>query len=216
MEVFAMASVQVSSNGSRFGQAIALRQFQLTADEPLALGGDNRGPTPTELVLAGLGSCKAITIQMYAERKGWPVDRVSVEVESQTVDRQTTIVAHLTLEGDLSDEQRQRLREIGDRCPVHRLLAGTVDIQTHFVPAPAPYRAVSCTFYDELEALATLKQPCLIIYRSDTGAEASREGRIVDFFSVDKAEFLKLDDDTTIRLDHLIAVDGKPVRFSDG
>ena len=69
-----MVSVQVSSNGSRFGQAIAIRQFQLTADEPLALGGEDRGPTPTELVLAGLGSCKAITMQMYAERKGWPMD----------------------------------------------------------------------------------------------------------------------------------------------
>lgn len=208
-----MASVQVSSNGSRFGQAIALRQFQLTADEPLALGGEDRGPTPTELVLAGLGSCKAITMQMYAERKGWPLDRVSVSVESQTVGRQTTIVAHLTLEGELSDEQRDRLREIGDRCPVHRLLAGTVDIQTLF--APAPYQAVSCTYYDELEALATLRKSCLIIYRNETGAEVSRKGRIVDFFSADRAEFLKLDDGTDIRLDRLIEVDGKPVRFND-
>lgn len=137
-----MASVNVSSNGSRFGQDIAIRQFQLTADEPTSLGGDDRGPTPTELVMAGLGSCKAITIQMYAERKGWPLESVSVAVESQTVERQTMIFAHLTLEGDLSDEQRDRLREIGDRCPVHRLLAGTVDIQTRFA---APYRAESCT-----------------------------------------------------------------------
>ena len=98
---------------------------------------------------------------------------------------------------------------------VHRLLVDTVDIQTRFGPTTAPYQSVSCTYYDELEALATLKRSCPIIYRSDTGAEVSCEGRIVDFFSVDKAEFLKLDDGTTIRLDHLIAVDGKPVRFSD-
>lgn len=207
-----MASVNVSSNGSRLGQGIAVRQFQLTADEPLALGGDDRGPTPTELVLAGLGSCKAITIQMYAERKGWPLDHVSVAVESQTVERQTVMVAHLTLEGDLSDEQRDRLREISDRCPVHRLLAGTVDIQTRFA---APYRAVSCTYYDELEALATLKQTCAISYRTESGMEVSREGRIVDFFSADQAEFLKLEDGTDIRLDRLITVDGKPVRFGD-
>jgi putative redox protein len=207
-----MSSVNVSSNGSRFGQDIAIRQFQLTADEPTSLGGDDRGPTPTELVMAGLGSCKAITIQMYAERKGWSLDRVSVAVESQIVEQQTVIFAHLTLEGDLSDEQRDRLREIGDRCPVHHLLAGTVDIQTRFV---ASYQAVSCTYYDELEALATLKKTCAIAYRTEAGAEISREGRIVDFFSADKAEFLKLEDGTAIRLDHLIAVDGKPVRFGD-
>jgi putative redox protein len=210
-----MASVNVSSNGSRYGQDMAIRQFQLTADEPTSLGGDDGGPTPIELVLAGLGSCKAITMQMYADRKGWPLDHVSVAVEAQTVDRQTVILAHLTLEGDLSDEQRDRLREIGDRCPVHRLLVGTVDIQTQFAPAAAPYQAVSCTYYDELEALATLKKNCAIAYRTETGAEVSRTGRIVDFFSVDKAEFLKLEDGTDIRLDRLIEVDGKPVRFGD-
>ncbi|MBE9109860.1 OsmC family protein [Nodosilinea sp. LEGE 07298] len=207
-----MASVQVSSNDSRFGQDIAIRQFQLTADEPTSLGGNDQGPTPTELVMAGLGSCKAITIQMYAERKDWSLDRVSVAVEPQTVDRQTVILAHLTLEGDLSDEQRDRLREIGDRCPVHRLLAGTVDIQTRFA---ASYQAVSCTYYDELEALATLKKIGQVIYRTEAGAEISREGRIVDFFSLAKVEFLKLEDGTAIRLDRLIEVDGKPVRFSD-
>ncbi|PZV06346.1 MAG: osmotically inducible protein OsmC [Leptolyngbya sp.] len=125
-----MASVTVLSNASCFGQDVAIRQFQLTADEPPSMGGDDRGPTPTELLLAGLGSCKAITIQMYAERKGWSVERVSVQVESQTVERQTVIVAHLTLEGDLTEEQRQRLREIGDRCPVHRLLSAGTEIQT--------------------------------------------------------------------------------------
>ena len=133
-----MASVQVSSNASRFGQDIALRQFELIADEPTHLGGDDRGPTPTELLLASLGSCKAITIQMYAERKGWAIDSIRVAVESQTVESQTVIVAHLTLEGDLSDEQRDRLRDIGDRCPVHRLLSAATDIQTVLTPGAIP------------------------------------------------------------------------------
>jgi putative redox protein len=133
-----MASVTVSSNASRYGQDIAMRQFQLVADEPASVGGNDRGPTPTELLLAGLGSCKAITIQMYAERKGWSVERVSVQVESQTVERQTVILAHLTLEGDLTEEQRQRLREIGDRCPVHRLLSASTPIQTVLTPAAIP------------------------------------------------------------------------------
>lgn len=133
-----MASVQVSSKASRYGQSIAIRQFELTADEPAAVGGDDQGPTPTELLLAALGSCKAITIKMYAERKGWPVDQVYVAVESHSVDKQTVITAYLTLAGDLSDEQRDRLRDIGDRCPVHRLLTSNAEIHTVLTHPAAP------------------------------------------------------------------------------
>lgn len=133
-----MASVQVSSNTSRFGQDIAIRQFQLTADEPSALGGDDRGPTPTEFLLAGLGSCKAITIQMYAERKGWSVEKISAVADLKLVDRRSLIVVHLTIDGELTEEQRQRLREIGDRCPVHRLLSAATEIQTLLMPPAAP------------------------------------------------------------------------------
>ncbi|MBW4460072.1 MAG: OsmC family protein [Nodosilinea sp. WJT8-NPBG4] len=133
-----MASVQVSSNASRFGQDVAIRQFQLVADEPTHLGGNDQGPTPTELVLAGLGSCKAITIEMYAERKGWPVENVYVAAELQTVEKQTVIAVYLTLVGDLTAEQRDRLREIGDRCPVHRLLSAGTPIQTVLTPAAIP------------------------------------------------------------------------------
>ncbi|MGG6240707.1 OsmC family protein [Nodosilinea sp. AN01ver1] len=130
-----MTSVQVSSNASRYGQDIAIRQFELTADEPASVGGDDQGPTPTELLLAGLGSCKAITIKMYAERKGWPVENVYVAAELHTTknssgEKQSVIKAYLTLVGDLSAEQRDRLREIGDRCPVHRLLSAGADIHT--------------------------------------------------------------------------------------
>ncbi|MEA5447359.1 OsmC family protein [Leptolyngbya sp. CCNP1308] len=136
-----MALVQVSSNASWFGQDVAIRQFQLTADEPAAIGGDDRGPTPTEFLLAGLGSCKAITIQMYAERKGWSVDRVGVVADLKTVDRQSIIEVRLTLAGDLTEEQRQRLREIGDRCPVHRLLSAGTEIRTLLTPPANPLTA---------------------------------------------------------------------------
>ena len=65
-----MTSVRVISNNSRYGQDVTIRQFQFTADEPPTLGGDDAGPTPFEWILTGLGSCKAITFKMYAERKG--------------------------------------------------------------------------------------------------------------------------------------------------
>ncbi|WP_072016231.1 OsmC family protein [Leptolyngbya sp. KIOST-1] len=209
-----MASVQVSSNGSRFGQDIALRQFRLVADEPPHLGGDDRGPTPTELLLASLGSCKAITLRMYAERKGWAIDRIDVAVELQSGASQPVIVAHLTLEGDLTADQRDRLREIGDRCPVHRLLAASVAVQTVLVPA-VPYRLVSCGFHDELESLATLRRPCVLHYRTPAGTEIRAEGQIIDLFTVDNAEFLRLQDGTKIRLDWLISADGMPVRYAE-
>ncbi|ABW27261.1 OsmC family protein [Acaryochloris marina] len=125
-----MISVQVASNHSRYGQDISIRHLNLAADEPPSLGGDDVGPTPTELVLAGLGSCKAITLQMYAERKGWKLESVAVELSYDSAVQQPTIQAKLSLRGDLDEKQRQRLRDISDRCPVHKLLTTPVAIQT--------------------------------------------------------------------------------------
>lgn len=125
-----MTSVRVASNASRYGQDIAIRQFHLVADEPHDLGGDDAGPAPLEWILAGLGSCKAITLKMYAERKGWNLEEVMVDLRYETHDNQHTIQAELTLKGELDEGQRQRLRELSDRCPVHRLLSTPVQIQT--------------------------------------------------------------------------------------
>ncbi|WP_299485244.1 OsmC family protein [Acaryochloris sp. IP29b_bin.137] len=125
-----MISVQVASNHSRYGQDISIRHLHLAADEPPSLGGDDVGPTPTELILAGLGSCKAITLQMYAERKGWTLASVAVELSYDSDDQPPIIQAKLTLEGDLDEQQRQRLRDISDRCPVHKLLTTPISIKT--------------------------------------------------------------------------------------
>ncbi len=125
-----MSSISVSSTAARFSQDISIRQFRLTADEPPEVGGDDAGATPTEYVLAGLGACKAITIKMYAERKGWPLEHVAVDVALQKTPDGSQIVAQLQLQGDLTDEQRSRLKEIGDRCPIHKLLNAGVEIQT--------------------------------------------------------------------------------------
>ena len=78
-----------------------------------------------------------------------------------------------------------------------------------------PYQGVSCSFYDELEALATLHRICTIRYRTETGAATSIESKIIDLYTANKSEFLKLQDETEIRLDHLISVDGKPARFTN-
>lgn len=78
-----------------------------------------------------------------------------------------------------------------------------------------PYQAVSCSFYDELEALATLHQICTIRYRAETGEATSIESKIIDLYTSNKSEFLKLQDGTEVRLDRLISVDGKSVSFTN-
>lgn len=128
-----MTSVRVSSNGSRYGQNIEIRQFPLLADEPPDMGGDDTGPTPFEYILTGLGSCKAITLQMYAERKGWALESVTVELRYEKQANGHCIYAELTVSGDLDERQRERLREISDRCPVQRLLTEPVQIETQLI-----------------------------------------------------------------------------------
>jgi putative redox protein len=125
-----MTSVRITSNDSRYGQDVTIRQFQLQADEPPNLGGDDAGPTPVEWLLTSLGACKAITLQMYAERKGWQLEQVTVDLTYESRPGDPLITADLTLAGNLTDAQRQRLREISDRCPVHKLLTHPPSIQT--------------------------------------------------------------------------------------
>lgn len=125
-----MAGMTVVSTPDRFRYEIGIRQFQLTADEPIEIGGTDAGPTPTELVFSGLGACKAITLKMYAARKDWPLDAVDAQVEVAQVDRHYRVRVQLTLTGDLSEEQRERLLEISNKCPVHKLLAPGAEIET--------------------------------------------------------------------------------------
>jgi putative redox protein len=102
----------------------------IRVDEPVGSGGSNTGPSPTRLVAAGLASCTAITIEMYAERKEWDVGAVEVDVDVEYDDfRPLSFTVTLRLPTELSDEQRERLLAIAGRCPVHRLLAG----ETHVV-----------------------------------------------------------------------------------
>jgi len=121
---------------------LMVRQHHLTADEPLSVGGNDFGPNPYELVSAGLGACTAMTIQMYARRKKWPVEEVRVHLDHRKdyaadmehAEEKPTKIDHfdrlIELEGELTEEQKNRLLEIADRCPVHRTLHGEVVINT--------------------------------------------------------------------------------------
>jgi putative redox protein len=125
-----MRDVAVRWAGGKFSQDIAIAGHSLRADEETGKGGDDTGPAPHELLLAALGSCTATTLKVYAERKGWPLADVQVALTGATADGGFVITRKLTLVGDLDAEQRQRLLEIADKCPVHKTLSNTITIQT--------------------------------------------------------------------------------------
>lgn len=132
-------TVIVSENGrGRYQQEIVVGgRHRLLADEPEEAGGDNAGPSPFDFLLAGLGACTSMTVRMYAERKQWPLDRVSVALRFEKVEsggkKSDRVVLEITLEGNLSGEQRQRLHEIAGKCPTHRLLAHPLAIESHLL-----------------------------------------------------------------------------------
>jgi len=105
----------------------------VTLDEPTDAGGTDAGMTPVQLLLVSLGGCSAITVRMYAQRKGWPLEDVSVAVKLYRPTRETPrIVQEVTLVGALDEEQRQRLLDIAGRCPVHKLVDGPLETEERF------------------------------------------------------------------------------------
>lgn len=137
-------SVHVSETGlaSKFQNDVSIEGRHFYADEPKSVGGSATGPDPYQLVSAGLGACTSMTLRMYADRKKWPLDKVSVTldhakkhaedcIECTPKDRIDVFSRVISIEGDLSDEQRARLLEIADRCPVHRTLEQGALVETH-------------------------------------------------------------------------------------
>jgi putative redox protein len=111
-----------------FTHRVEVRQHQLLADEPTEHGGDDEAPSPQELLAASLASCTAITIEMYAKRKGWDLGPVEVQCEYMPAERgcPTKFSLRLRLASGCSDEQIERLRVVAAKCPVHRALEGEV------------------------------------------------------------------------------------------
>ncbi|MEO0466380.1 MAG: bifunctional alpha/beta hydrolase/OsmC family protein [Pseudomonadota bacterium] len=137
--------VSEARRGGKFENAIMIDGHAIIADEPPSVGGRDAGPDPYELVSAGLGACTSMTLRMYSDQKGWPLEKVSVALfhekthaddcahceEGRKVD---VFERRITVEGPLDDDQRARLLEIADKCPVHRTLEEPVVIRTRLVP----------------------------------------------------------------------------------
>jgi putative redox protein len=114
--------------GGKLVQEVTIRGHELTADEPRDEGGDDEGPSPQELLAASLASCTAITMEMYAQRKGWDVGDMSVDVNYEPAQRgsPTRFEMVVKMPKELPEDQRQRLMQIAAKCPVHRTLEGEV------------------------------------------------------------------------------------------
>jgi putative redox protein len=137
-----MATVIVRGDAAGFAQQITAGPHHLQSDEPASAGGTDTGATPYDLLLAALGSCTSMTLGMYARRKQWPLTRVTVHLRHsrehaadcaacETTDAKLTVIdRQIELDGALSEEQRTRLLEIANRCPVHLTLTSTIDIRT--------------------------------------------------------------------------------------
>ncbi|WP_374344226.1 OsmC family protein [Azonexus sp.] len=130
--------VVVAENGQgRYQQAIVAGQHRLLADEPASMGGADAGPAPFDFIMAGLGACTSMTLRMYAERKGLALTGIRVELEHDKIEidgqPRDRIRRTITLDGELSAEQRQRLLEIANKCPVHRALSNSIALDCELV-----------------------------------------------------------------------------------
>jgi putative redox protein len=135
-------TVVVRGDGVSYAQNIVAGSHLLTADEPIAAGGANSGPTPYDLLLAALGACTSMTVGMYARRKNWPLQGVVVRLRHARIHAEDCatcetkegfldrIECELELAGELSTEQRSKLLEISEKCPVHRTLQSRIEIRS--------------------------------------------------------------------------------------
>ena len=140
-----LGTVVVSGDAAGFAQEIAAGRHSLTADEPISVGGTDTGPTPYDFLLAAIGSCTSMTLAMYARRRHWPLEAVTVRLRHSKIHaadceacetkdaRIDQIERDIELTGVLSEDQRARLLDIANKCPVHRTLTSEIHIQTRLI-----------------------------------------------------------------------------------
>ena len=131
-----MKSVKVELGAEGFKADVTIGEYQLIADEPVSLGGTDLGPSPYELLSAGLGACTAMTVRMYVNLKGWKLDGINVNVshrKEESEDGKSKIDVfsrEIEFIGDFDEKQYKRMLIIADKCPVHKTLSESSRIET--------------------------------------------------------------------------------------
>lgn len=137
--------VVVRGDAKGFAQKVEVGRFNLVADEPVSYGGTDTGPSPYDLILAALGSCTSMTIGLYARKRDWPLENITVSLRHSKIHakdcddcvtkegRIDRIEMEIHLDGALTDEQRTKLMEVAGKCPVHQTLTHEINIKTRAI-----------------------------------------------------------------------------------
>jgi|JI9StandDraft_1071089.scaffolds.fasta_scaffold68741_3 putative redox protein len=123
-------TLQSSSESEKYRVRMGVRNQTFFADEPVDQGGGDSAPTPYELLTAALAACTSITLRMYAERKGWQTGQISVGIQLETEKGVSKFIRSVRFEKDLPAEQRERLLAVANACPVHKVLTGSISVET--------------------------------------------------------------------------------------
>ncbi len=136
-DTIGLNEVLVSIGEENYTTNIQYGDLSLIADEPLELGGQNKGMAPSQLLLSSVGACKAITMRMYASRKKWKVNRIDIKISSEvqkSEQQQTTFIrCNIFIDGDLDEEQKRRIYMIGEKCPVQKMLQNPIVVESNLI-----------------------------------------------------------------------------------
>jgi len=128
------SNVTVSIGSEKYKTEVIIGKHTLQIDEPESIGGKDLGPTPIDLLLSSIGTCKAITMRMYADNKNWPLEKIeinlSLEVVKNNANQFTQIDVEVNLVGNLDEQQKERIIKVGDKCPVHKMMSNPFQIET--------------------------------------------------------------------------------------
>jgi putative redox protein len=133
MQTDPIARASVHMARTQYQTIVSSGHHTLIADEPESMQGTDTGMSPFGLLLASLGSCTSITLRIYIERKMWIVDEIIIDLSIYKVEGGTLISRNIDIRGEVTDEQKKRLEQIADACPVHKVLVGNIMVETKMV-----------------------------------------------------------------------------------
>lgn len=131
------SNVTVNIGIEKYKTEVLIGAHSLLIDEPVLMGGKDLGPTPIDLLLSSLGTCKAITMRMYADQKNWPLNSIEIALEAEVLKSEngqlTQINVQVKFNGDLDEKQKERILRVGEKCPVHKILNNPIQIETNLI-----------------------------------------------------------------------------------